>query len=70
VFTLFISHDCDLSYQKECEAETLKELYPKMAELDRSQLHWHLEKDGKPFVEEACSIHRGILQFIREIKGV
>jgi len=64
MFALFVSHDCGISYHKECEAETLDELRSRMKELDDSMLRWYLEKDGKGYWEEASALHKGILHFM------
>lgn len=67
MFTLFVSHDCGGSYDKEHEAETLDELRPIMDNLDKSMLRWYLEKDGEDFWEELCDIHKKIFTFIDQI---
>jgi hypothetical protein len=66
MFTLFVSHNCGLTYFPECEAETLDELRPRMAELDESMLRWYLKKD-EDFFDEACAIHKGILAFMAQV---
>ena len=67
MFELFVSTDCGTSYFKEHEAETLDELRPKMAELDKDMLRWYLTKDGEDYWEEACSIHKSIVQSMKQI---
>lgn len=62
MFALHVSHNCGMSYHREVEAEKLDELRPRMAELDKGMLRWYLTKDGEDYWEEACGIHKGILQ--------
>lgn len=69
MFALYVSYNCGGSYFKEAEAETLDELRPRMSELDKDMLRWYLTKDGKDFFEEACEIHKGILQFMERVNA-
>ena len=64
MYALMVSHNCGMSYYKEAEAETLADLRPKMAELDRRMLRWCLEKDGADCWEEVCAIFSGIMHTI------
>jgi len=69
MYTLHVSYDCGTTYAPERTAETLDELRPRMHELDGQRLRWYVEEDGEQCFDVACGIHRGIINFMRTVRG-
>lgn len=67
MYQLFVSWNCGMSYEKECEANIIEELRPKLEELDKNMLRWYIEEDGEYYSGESCAIYKGIFQFIKKL---
>jgi hypothetical protein len=60
MFTLYVSHDCGISYGVIKEASTIAELRKECDELDRQKLRWYIENESRALIE-VSAIHKKTL---------
>lgn len=59
-YTLYVSHNCGMSYVPERESEDLESFQARCKELNEQMLRWSLEdEDSNPV--GVCGIHAGIM---------
>jgi len=62
MFILYASSNCGISYYKDKETQTLKELDSRMKEHDENMTRWYVEENGKIVPEARCHIHKHIVK--------